>query len=288
MQRKGSPVGPGVRVPPVGRSPARGNRGIKTVSLPAPAKAFTPPVTVAQSIIMLLHGSPGMGKSTFGASADHHYFFRCQEGAAFLRHRGDSVPSWEAFLARVEQFENILETPEGRAEYLTFVIDTVDDLFRYCTDFCARLHGFDHVSDLEYAKGYDMVRQEFHNGIARLCSLPVTAQRKCNVIFLCQSEDRQMQIKKGGIRIEQSIRQSNIPKTAKRVIIPLVDLIGFIREHDQDRTKRIVQFAGDETLEAKDRSGRLPPAIVITKDDGWKKVKAYIEGRVRMVRKGGT
>ncbi len=284
--------GPGVRVRPAAPSPARVVRPVKALALGPPARGYTLPVQTVQSIIMLLHGAPGSGKTTFGANIPHHYFMRCQEGTAFLKHRGDSVNSWEMYLARLDQFEALLVDPANVADYRTFVIDTVDDLFRLCTDYCARVHGFDHVSDLEFAKGYDMVRNEFHLGIARLCSLPVLSQRKINVVFLCQSEDREVTVLKGTgkyrTKIKLNIQQSTLPKTGKKVIIPLVDIIGYIRESGQP-DKRIIEFEGNETLEAKDRTqGKLPPRILIGKDEGWKKITAYLEGRVRVVKKGGA
>ena len=114
---------------------------------------------------MVLYGEPGVGKSVFASKAPRPFFITTDGNYEFLEDFGAKeeghiqVNSWaEAKKAFAKDYSN----------YDTIVIDLTEDLFKWCEYEYCRLNGYEHVSDVGFAKGYDITRNDFFINICKI------------------------------------------------------------------------------------------------------------------------
>ena len=96
------------------------------VTLP---KEKTKPTIDLSSKTILLYGPPKIGKSTTASRFPGAIFLECEPGLNELEVFKMPTYSWEAFKEACKLLE------EGKHEFRTIVVDTVDNAFRMCTDF---------------------------------------------------------------------------------------------------------------------------------------------------------
>lgn len=121
---------------------------------------------MSKKVKMTLYAEPGVGKSTFAAGAPNPFFI-CTDGNFEWLDLPDEnhvqVLSW----AQAVKVFNDIEKGEYD-QFDTIVIDLIEDLFRWCeAEWCKR-HKLEHVGDLDFGKGYDMVNKEFLLEIEKL------------------------------------------------------------------------------------------------------------------------
>ena len=61
---------------------------------------------------------------------------------------------------------------EGGHPFKTIIIDTIDNAYKFCTDYVLKKAGKEHESDLAYGKGYAIVNNEFQRVLTKLAFLP--------------------------------------------------------------------------------------------------------------------
>lgn len=131
------------------------------VSLPTvKAKRSIAPETAK----VVVYGAPKIGKTTLAANwdPDHVLILATEPGTSGLEAFVKPIGSWEEFRATggaLAQTEH---------QFKTVVVDTVDVLYKYCTDFVMGQLGIQHPSDAAYGKGWAAVRDEFQLRIAKL------------------------------------------------------------------------------------------------------------------------
>lgn len=99
---------------------------------------------------ILVHGVPGIGKSTFGASLPAPIFVQAEDGLDGVN--AQAFPLAESFDDVLEQLRVIYE--EGRDTYKTVVIDTIDALERMIWAKVAKDHNVENIEGIPYGKGY--------------------------------------------------------------------------------------------------------------------------------------
>lgn len=118
-----------------------------------------------KKIKMLLYGEPGAGKSVFACKSPNPFFITTDGNYEWLEDFGAKpeahiqVSSWnEAKQAFKMSFDG----------YDTIVVDLLEDLFKWCErEFCIKSR-IEHVSDIDYGKGYDITRNEFYLELFKL------------------------------------------------------------------------------------------------------------------------
>lgn len=220
----------------------------------------------------LIYGPSGIGKTTFFSKMEDGprkpLIVYTDPGQRFIRSYKLPVLAWR-------QFTNIVDTLVAKPPtmYSIVVIDTVDILFRMCRRFVCEREGINHVSELEWGKGTDMVRDEFELAIAKLAVLD---QHGIGLGFISHSKDVEVR--------GRAIRTSKIVPTmqtgAYSMIAPLCDVIGYAGftvtkadESNPDGIGRVIHFNPDETHDAKDRTGMLPEKCKLDFDV----VRKYLE-----------
>jgi hypothetical protein len=98
--------------------------------------------------IITIHGTPGRGKTTFGASAPSPIFIRTEDGLGQL-----DVPTFPL----CESFDQVMEAVAalyGEHDFQTVNIDSLSALEPLIWQKVAADHGKDSIEDIGFAKGY--------------------------------------------------------------------------------------------------------------------------------------
>lgn len=220
----------------------------------------------------MVYGASGIGKSTFFSKmADGDrlpIFLATDPGHSFMKVISMPIYSWKNFSDAVD---TLVAKPSP--VYSIVVLDTVDILFRMCRKYVCEREGINHVSELEWGKGTDMVRDLFELQIAKLALLD---RHGIGLGFISHSKDVEVR----GRAIRTSKVMPTLQNAAYGIVAPLCDVIGMagfkVTKADAanpDGLERIIQFAPDETVDAKDRTGLLPAACKLDFDV----IRGYLE-----------
>ena len=213
-------------------------------------KSPTEKATKFEEFSMLLYGPPKIGKSTFASKFEKPLFIATEPGLRHITAYKIQVESWIQFK------KVVMELEKKKKLFKTKVVDTVDILFKHCARYICEKHNFKHPSDESWGKGYELILDEFAKWILRLVYMPG------GTIFISHSQAREIKS-----RVQQITRISpTITSSCRKVIISLVDIIaycGFDTDEDdgEETTKRIAIVEPTETIEAGDRTGRLPKKL---------------------------
>ena len=130
---------------------------------------------------MAVYAEPGVGKSTFASKAPN-VFFICTDG----NYGWLGLPDEQHVqISNGPQFEKIIDIVSGpEFDWCdTIVVDLLEEAYlMWEASFCKK-HKIESIADLDYGKGYDLVRKSFLVLISKLVSLPK------HVIFLMHGED---------------------------------------------------------------------------------------------------
>jgi len=220
----------------------------------------------------LLYGPPGIGKSTFFSKMvdgeRRPIYLNTDPGLRFLNVMKLPILSWRQFTDAVD---TLVAKPSPL--YSIVVLDTIDILFRMARKFVCDREGINHVSELEWGKGSDMVRDQFDLQIAKLALLD---QHGIGLGFISHSKDVEVR----GRAVKTSKIVPSMQGGAYTAVAPLCDVIGYAgftsekpSKENPDGIGRAVYFNPDETYDAKDRTGMLPAKCKLDFDV----VRGYLE-----------
>lgn len=207
---------------------------------------------------MLFFAPPKRGKSTIASQFPEPIFLATEPGLRFLDVFKVDIGTWEDFCEAGALLLN--QTPR---KFKTIVIDTTDNLFKFCEDYVCKKMGIDSPGDAGWAKGWSALKAEFTRPILKLVSSDY------NFIFI--SHDKETEVKSRVVNYTKI--SPTLTGTARKVILPLVDIIAYL-DIDVIKDKngsvisqdRVLITEGNESLEVGARgsvSFRFPERIVI-------------------------
>jgi hypothetical protein len=206
-----------------------------------PTEKSAPSLSPAR-IKALLYGPPKIGKSTFASQVnpEHTLFIATEPGLGSLDVFEAPCRSWAEFR------ELGAELAKDPKHYEVVVVDTVDELYRMCSDAVCTELGCKHPSDLDYGKGWAAVADEFRLRVGKLAALGL------GVWFVSHAEDREVKKKVG----TKTVTQPSLSGQARKFLTGFVDFIFLATwEGDEEADKRILHTEGAEHHEA---GGRIP------------------------------
>lgn len=224
---------------------------------------------------ILISGSPGSGKTTLASKFPDALFIATEEGHSALEIYVKTVSLWNTTEKKEEENSFIHVCKEialGKHKFKTIVIDTIDNLFMFCSDFVCKSLKIEHESDMGFGKGFDRVNKEFARVLTRLSLLPY------GLILISHTKEKEVDTRTGKIKkTVMSIRDG-----AEKVISKFVDFHLLIDSEpikdENGKTvyyKRVLRTKPTQVYDAKDRTGRLPDTIDLDYD---KLVEAFKNG----------
>lgn len=241
---------------------------IKKVAGPAPLVLPDKATIVAQGPkdeVMLFYGPPGVGKTTFvNKMAPRVFFMSTDRGTRNLKAMAQECNRWEDFTRVLAAMEK-----PGAPKYDIVAIDHVDDWSNLAEDYVCKQMGIDSLGDAGFAKGWRAFKRELFQFIGRLKAL------KTGIVFIAHETIKPYKTR----AIELDRIQPDMGKSAWKVIVPLVSVVGycgFTRVKAKDGTiteKRTLVTDPSEGLYAKDRTRRNRPKIQLL--DGEAFIKTF-------------
>lgn len=196
--------------------------------------------------IILVYGRPKIGKSTFCSNLDKALFLATEPGLNHLEVFKMNINSWENFCYACAEIQ------EGKHDFTTIVIDTVDNMVMYCSQWVCKQYGVDYPGDLDFGKGWNAVTKELKRTLSSLSNLPY------GLIMIGHSKVEEVETKtKKYNRVELNLSGKN-----SDVIKDMSDIILFMDSYmKNDEEMGIIRTKSSQYWLAGDRSKLLPEEI---------------------------
>lgn len=201
---------------------------------------------------ILLYGESKFGKSTICSKFPDAYFIATEPGLKSLSVFKDDVTTWKGCLDKIN------ELIKEKHSFKTVILDTVDNLYKFCSEHICKELSIKHESDLSFGKGFAMVNSEFERVLTRLSMLPM------GLILISHSQIKEIDTRTG--KIKKFV--PTLPESARKIVMRLVDLILYcdmeIVKDDNGKFlhhKRVIRTKPHISYDAGDRTSRLPDTI---------------------------
>jgi len=210
--------------------------------------------------ITLIYGDPKIGKSTFCSGFENALFFDSETGLNNVSTYRVSVDCWETFMEAYQELR--AQVKAGKCTFKPLVFDTIDNLYQMCMDFVCKKNGFKHPSDLDYGKGWNMVKTEFMMAMQAYKALDL------GVIYVSHAEGAEVKTRTGNYtRYDVSM-----PGQANKIIVPSCDIILYAHsvQDEKGEEHRVLETKPSKFWNAGDKTGKLPETIPLN-------AKAFME-----------
>ena len=213
--------------------------------------AKTQPKPDLADLTVLVYGQTKIGKSTFCSQADGALFLATEPGLNALDVFQAPIQSWDELLAACA------EVTEGKHPFRTIIIDTIDNAYKFCTDYIVKKHKIEHESDLGYGKGYALVNNEFQRVLTKLAFLPY------GLFLVSHAKEIEVETRTG----KYTRIVPTLPDKARKIVLGMVDQVLFCdlematAEDGAESVKRVIRTKPSLYYEAGDRTGRLPETL---------------------------
>lgn len=199
---------------------------------------------------ILLYGEPKIGKTTLASKFENALFCDTESGTLNFR-----VPTFEQLIGKDRVKEPIRSWVDIRKATKvlgaikdvegTIIVDTVPEAYTMCRVYVLDKEGLDHETDLEYGKGWTLVKDEFSSWIRELKGMGF------GIVFIAHVNDEQIEDKVAKLKYTKKIPRMS--SGCKSIIEPLVDHIWYahqvtVKGEDQQviRTKPTRQVTAGE------------------------------------------
>ena len=153
---------------------------------------------------MAIYAEPGVGKSTFASKAPNVFFITTDGNFGWL-----GLPDEQHVqIYNGPQFEKVVDlmgTPEFDS-IDTVVVDLLEDAYLMCEQSFCKKHKIETLADMDWGKGYDVVRKGFITTISKLIGLPK------HILFLMHGEDDVSTKDVRGNVITKHVPSAKLPK----------------------------------------------------------------------------
>lgn len=201
----------------------------------------------------LLYGKPKIGKSALANSLVKAMYIPTEPGATdFLKVYSCKphgfISSWPEFVSQCTEIKMAIKKDEFK--FNAVIIDTIEMLGLYCTDWVVKDLGVRALADTPKGKGFTILNHTFRTHIAFLMSLT-------KVIFISHLKETEVTL--GGEKVTHF--GPNVGGGWGSFIQDVCPIIGFITHDASDSKKRIIHFRSSNEFMAGDKSGRLDPVM---------------------------
>jgi hypothetical protein len=211
----------------------------------------TQPKPDLADLTVLVYGQTKIGKSTFCSQSESALFLASEPGLNSLDVYQAPIQSWEDLLSACA------EIGEGKHPFQTAIIDTIDNAYKFCTEYILRKFKVEHESDLAYGKGYAIVNNEFQRVLTKLAFLPY------GLFLVSHAKEIEVETRTG----KYTRIVPTLPDKARKIVLGMVDMVLFCDldvttgEEGTQNIRRVIRTKPSLYYEAGDRTGRLPETI---------------------------
>lgn len=217
---------------------------------------------------IFMYGVSKIGKSTLLSEIEGNLFINTGGGLDALNVYEAVVNDWSEFLVTGKEFL------EGKHDFRTITIDTIDRLHNLCKGYIMKQRNITHPQDLEYGKGYDIIKDEFMRPLMKL------ALSKYGLIMVSHVKE-----------IEVTTRIAKITKsipTLQNYIWELVDamsgiILFYTTEQTKEGTRRVIRTKPTENYIAGDRTKRFleyGDIDILTDGKNWERIERIFKGEL--------
>jgi hypothetical protein len=167
------------------------------------------PVRDVSDRVTLIYGERKVGKSAFCSQAPNPLFIATEPGQSHLRTRKIEVADWPTFL------EVCRLIYAGDHDRETIVIDTIDNLYKFCRDHVLTKNGLQHESDKGFGAGYDLVNGAFFKALNSLSLLPY------GLMMISHSQEKEVKNRTG----KEPKIVPTLSKGANKIVCGMADYI---------------------------------------------------------------
>lgn len=231
---------------------------VKKLVLPT---SKTPPRTSLSDLTVLIWGKQKIGKSTFCSQSDGALFLATEAGLNSLDVYQTPIHSWDELL------EICTVIAAGNHSFRTIIIDTVDNAYRFCTQYILAKYKIDHESDLGYGKGWALINNEFYRVLNKLSLLPY------GLFLTSHAQEKEIETRTG----KYTKMMPTLPDKARKIVLGMVDIILYadLEEEKDKPERRVIYTTPSKYYEAGDRTGTLPEVLDL---DYLKFAEAFVMG----------
>ena len=234
-------------------------------------KELSVPHTELGDYSWLLFGRKKVGKTMLSSKFPRTFHMMLEPGGKALKIFQRPVSKWSEFTGYVK----LLEKDKS---FNTQVVDTVDILYKQCSDAVCRKMGIDHPADEDWGKGWSAVRDEFTRWIQRLIN------NGKGTIFISHAVEREIKQRTGG---SYHTIQPTLQGMARDILEGMVDIFAYF---DYEGDQRILTIRGDESVAAGNRlenhfrwEGREVPKVYMgaSADEGYRNLVACFNNKYK-------
>lgn len=209
--------------------------------------------------ITLIYGAPKVGKSTFCSQFEAPLFLDSESGLRNLETYNIPISNWQDAMDAYEALSKAKKA--GELPYKTLIFDTINNFYLFCMEHVCKKNGISHPSDLDYGKGWSMVKIPFTNLMNAYKSLGL------GIVYVAHASEKNIKTRRG----EYTRYDAAIAGQAYELIVGSCDFVLYACiESDETGEKRILRTKPCEFWNAGDKTGNLPPEIPLD-------AKAFLE-----------
>lgn len=203
------------------------------------------PATRKSPRLLTLFGQSKVGKTTTLAKLDNCLIIDTEQGT-------DMVDAMKVNVSNLQEFMGVLKAiKSSENQYRYIAVDTLDNIVHWMEDFVCKQEGVKTIGDLEFGKGYAIVRDNVMKIIGQLKELPT------NGLILVGHRKKTLIATESDIKVNTS--SLDLSGKLKNFIMADSDAIGYVFR-DEDGIK--VSFQADNETEAGARCEHLRGAVV--------------------------
>jgi hypothetical protein len=218
------------------------------MSLP---KTKRKPVTDLMQYMILFYGKTKIGKTTLASKAPGALFLSTEPGTNALEVFEVQIKSW------TDMLQALADVAAGNHDFKTLVIDTVDNMYTFCSaHVCAELN-IKHPADLGHGKAYGRINNEFQRVLLKLAQLPY------GLFLISHSQEIEIETRTG----KYTKTTTTLPGGARKIVTGLVDFMLFCdveavpKEEGGFEHRRVIRTKPNTNYDAGDRTGKLPDVL---------------------------
>ena len=199
------------------------------------------------SVVMMVYGAGGVGKTTFATSAPKPLIVDFENGTKYLGMRGIDVD-----VVHLTQWQDVTQLGEAMADYETIVLDPIGEVMESAKRHMIRNLGGKYVQKdgSPTMAGWGWMKEAVRSLIKYL------RNSGKHVILIAHVDEKSDE--------ERLVKRPLIATKLSDEIINMVDIVGYmvnVAGEDGEIKRAILVDADDDKYEAKDRTGRLGRVI---------------------------